>query len=141
MLKPLAFLLAFGLIASSAFALSETEYNRLLKTSPEFREADANLNATWKNYSKTIKKSDKPALVRMQKEWIKSGRDIDAREYMDMGYTRDCAYAKATRRWIKELDVFAYNSSLPPDRLGAAKTEGAFWDEDDSDIPPHCRAR
>lgn len=126
-------------IAGECFALSEKDYQRMLSSSPEFKRSDKILNSTWKSVTSNISKKGKKDLLEMQREWLKEGRDESAREYMDMGYTRDCAYAKATRRWAKNLEVYAYNLSLSPSEYGRAKTDDAFWDEDDDDIPPHCQ--
>lgn len=142
MLKILSAFLFIFLFAFQAIALTEKEFQSLLQASPEFREADQNLNKTWKSVNAHLNKSDKQTLLKMQREWVKKGRDEVAEEYMEMGYSKDCAYAKATRRWTKGLEVFEYNANLSQDALerGAIKADDAFWDEDDDEIPPHCRA-
>lgn len=142
MTRTIVMAVALNLLFSvAALALSEKEYGVLLRNSAEFREADAMLNSTWKKISRGLKKEDKQFLLKMHREWLGNGRDEEARSYMEMGYKRDCAYAKATRKWVKSLEVFDYNVHLPPDEAGRAKADDAFWDEDDEDIPPHCRAK
>lgn len=143
MVKILWPLLCLILLAAPATALTEKEYQALLQSSQEFREADQLLNITWKSVNASLNKSDKKHLLKLQREWVKEGRDEEAENYMEMGYTKDCAYAKATRKWVKDLEVFQYNANLSPEsrERGAYKADGAFWDEDDENIPPHCRAK
>lgn len=90
-----------------------------------------------------INKSDRKPLLDMQREWVKSGRDEAAESYMGMGYTKDCAYAKATRKWAKNLEVYEYNANLSQEaqERGSFKADDAFWDEDDENIRPHCQAQ
>lgn len=127
----------------SSMALSEKEFSELSKISPEFKKADSILNETWKKVNANIKSEDKKHLLDLQREWIKTGRDAEAQFYIKMGYTRPCAYAKATRKWAKSLEVYEYNSNLPPEdqEAGRFKADDAFWEEDDNNIPPECRAK
>lgn len=138
----LAFIMTL-LFASGCFALSENEFKTLHESSQEFRKADAILNDTWKRVRASIKNEDKQYLLQIQKEWLKTGRDEEARAYMAMGYSKDCAYAKATRKWAKSLEVYQYNCNLSKEdqEAGRIKADDAFWDEDDNDIPEHCRAK
>lgn len=142
MWKILALVLAMTFFSTGVMALSEKEYQHMMKTSPDFRKADKLLNETWKSVSHGLKKEDKKFLLNLQRQWLKDGRDADAEEYESMGYTRDCAYAKATRKWVSNLHVFNYNIHLSKadQDAGRAKADDAFWDEDDEEIPPHCRA-
>jgi len=91
-------------LASAALALSDAEYRRFMKD-PEFRAADKELSAEWNK----IKKQTPPArfeeLRRNQREWVSSGRDVEANEYIKIGYSRLEAYSYVTRAragWLKE---------------------------------------
>lgn len=141
MQRLIAFIILALFAASPAFAMSEKDFNTLYNTSEEFRQADKILNTTWKQVNSNIDEGARKHLLQMQRDWLKSGRDDEARSYMKMGYNRDCAYAKATRKWAKTLEVFEYNANLPEDETGRAKADDAFWEENDDEIPPHCRAR
>lgn len=129
--------------ASSSFALSEADFQKLNATSPEFRRSDEILNSTWKKVVNNVSGEDKKFLLSMQREWLKRGRDEAASLYMKMGYTMDCAYAKAARKWAKTLEVFEYNATLSQEdqAAGRAKADDAFWDENDDEIPEKCRAK
>lgn len=143
MYKLALLVLAVILCAGDCLAISEKDFDELYKSSPELREADQTLNSTWKNVLGSIRQEDKARLLKMQKEWIKTERDVTAREYMDMGYTKACAYAKASRRWARTLEVYAHNSNLSQEDkdAGRIKDDDAFWTEDDENIPANCRAR
>lgn len=141
MLRILALTFAIVFLSTGAMALSEKEYQIMMKASPDFRQADKLLNKTWKTVSKGLKGESKKHLLELQRSWLKSGRDEAAEEYELMGYTRDCAYAKATRKWVSNLEVFNHNAHLPmADKMaGRVLADDAYWDEDEEDIPPHCQ--
>ena len=143
MYKLALIVIAVLLCAGDCLAISEKDFDELYKSSSELRDADKTLNSTWKNVLGSIRPEDKAYLLKMQKEWIKAERDVTAREYMDMGYTRACAYTKASRRWAKTLEVYVHNSNLSQEDkdAGRVKDDDAFWTEDDENIPANCRAK
>lgn len=122
------------------YAISETEFQKLYKSSPALQKADQLLNKTWEEVSNNIPKRSKRSLLALQREWVKSGRDESADEYLQEGYNKGCAYAIATIRWVKNLRVFEYNYNLSEEDQGSAKADDAFWDEEE-DIPKECRKK
>lgn len=103
MKRVFAAVLAVLVLTSSAFALSDAEYKRMKKNSPEFARADSELAQVWKEAKKVLGRSDFNALTREQRKWIASGRDAAAEELMDDGMERDEAYAEATRERVKAI--------------------------------------
>lgn len=126
--------------AAPGHANSEAEFQKLFKSSPVLREADAYLNQTWKRVSANIPKRYKKDLLGMQREWVKNGRDESAEEYLQEGYSRACAYAIATVRWAKNLGVYEYNFNLSQEDQdnGRVRADDFYWNEDE-DIPIECR--
>ena len=83
-------------VSTSAFALSDAEYRRLKRTSSEFRQADNELAAVWKELKESLSSKVFAELQKSQREWIRKGRDDAARKYIREGYSRAEAYAMAT---------------------------------------------
>ena len=133
-------ILAALVLGSPCFAISEAEFQKLYQSSAALREADKLMNQTWKEVNANIPAADKKTLLKFQREWVKTGRDETAAEYMRDGYAKACAYAIATASWTKDLKVFEYNFNLSEEDQGRAKAEGAFWDPDE-DIPADCRKK
>ncbi|MBQ7155242.1 MAG: DUF1311 domain-containing protein [Synergistaceae bacterium] len=79
-----------------AFALSDAEYIRLKKSSTDFARADKRLSNVWTNVKKSLPKKIFTELQKVQREWIASGRDEAADEYVEQGYSRAEAYTMAT---------------------------------------------
>lgn len=132
-------LFALGLIAllafaSSAFALSDAEYEKLKSTSTNFSYADGRLNKAWKDLSKKLKSEMKAE----QQRWIKSGWDQEAKAYMAKGQSRDCAYALPALERAAGLEAAQYNSGL--EYTGAAKADGFFLTDRDYSVYEACGA-
>ena len=109
MKKVLFFFIAFLMTSSGAFALSDAEYQYLLKTSPEYRQAEAQLARAWKHaygYLKRTAGMARREVLDEQRDWIARTRDIEARACMQRGMSRAKAYAKVTRDRAAYLDSF-----------------------------------
>ena len=96
-------LAVMSLSVSSAMALSDSEYKKMKKNSPEFNKADKELTQAWNEAKKTLNKSDFNRLKEEQREWIAGGRDDRAEMLIDEGMSRAGAYAVATRERVKEI--------------------------------------
>ncbi|MBQ8691893.1 MAG: SH3 domain-containing protein [Synergistaceae bacterium] len=81
-----------------AFALSDNEYAQLMKNAA-FARADKALSKAWKEAQNKLAKN-KTALNNLrkdQREWVRTGRDSDAEDFMDVeGYSKLKAYTVAT---------------------------------------------
>ncbi|MBR0316281.1 MAG: DUF1311 domain-containing protein [Synergistaceae bacterium] len=95
------------LTVSTAFALSDAEYNKMKKNSKEFARADKNLTQVWNRLRKQLPAKDFEKLKKSQRSWIKSGRDENAKEYINEGYSRVEAYTIATKDRVIELQDMA----------------------------------
>ena len=84
------------LLTVPAFGLSDAEYLRMRKSSSDFARADKRLNQVWANLKKSLPKNVFTQLDKLQREWVKSGRDDEAAELMSDGYSRMEAYTMAT---------------------------------------------
>ena len=84
------------LFTSSAFALSDAEYLKMKRNSPEFARADRKLTNTWNKLKKSLPDFVFAELQKDQREWIRKGRDNDAKEYIKDGNSRTEAYTLAT---------------------------------------------
>ena len=84
------------ILAGTAFALSDAEYNTLRKSSADFARADKNLTQVWKKIAGKMSGTAFKRLQSEQRYWISEGRDDEAERYMDMGYSRAEAYTMAT---------------------------------------------
>ena len=105
---------------SSAFALSDAEYRSMMKNSA-FANADKALNAAWAEAKGILYGSDFDNLKKNQQQWIKSGRDAEAKYFMNNnGLSKVEAYTAATnaranyiRNRTRELsstyDILAYS--------------------------------
>ena len=91
-----AALLMMMMMISPAMALSDAEYIRMRKSSADFRAADKRLNQVWAGLKKSLPKKIFSRLDKLQREWIKSGRDEEAEALMNDGYSRMEAYTMAT---------------------------------------------
>lgn len=69
------------LFVPSAFGLSDNEYRQMMNDS-EFRAADRALNQAYRNAKNSLSASDFNALKRDQAQWIKSGRDNEAKRLL-----------------------------------------------------------
>ena len=94
------------ILAGSAFGLSDKEYKQMMKSSKAFREADKFMNECYKECKQTLPSSDFKTVQAEQLEWIKSGRDEEAKSFIDDGMKRADAYAKVTEMRAHELHHF-----------------------------------
>ena len=84
------------LMAGTAFALSDAEYLRMRRNNRNFAQADKRLNQVWADLKKSLPKRVFAELEEYQHEWITSGRDIEAQEFIDDGYSKVEAYTMVT---------------------------------------------
>ena len=84
------------LMAGSAFALSDAEFLRMRRNNRNFAQADKRLNQVWADLKKSLPKRVFAELEEYQHEWITSGRDIEAQEFIDDGYSKVEAYTMVT---------------------------------------------
>lgn len=90
-------------LSSSAFALSDAEYRRLKRTNSDFRQADNELSEVWNSLRGKLSSKAFAELQKLQREWIRKGRDDAARKYIREGYSRAEAYAMATNERTEAL--------------------------------------
>ena len=95
------------LLCAPAYSLSDSEYLRMRKSSADFARADKRLNQVWARLKKSLPKNVFTQLDKLQREWIKSGRDDDAAALMDEGYSRVEAYTMATNDRADSLPKIA----------------------------------
>ena len=110
----MSFLFLITILATSVFALSDAEYKKMMKN-PEFARADKRLNQTWKKVSKSLKGSALDRLKQNQREWINTGRDASAEEFMG-DYSRVEAYTIATNLRADELPTLAKSLAASPSK-------------------------
>ena len=95
------------LIVAPAFGLSDAEYRRLKRTSSDFRRADNELSEVWNGLRGSLSSKAFSELQKLQREWIRKGRDDTAKKYIREGYSRAEAYAMATNDRVEELQRIA----------------------------------
>ena len=114
------------LTASACFALSDKEYLKMRKNSSAYAQADKKLNRVWSSLRKSLPKSVFAELEKLQHEWITSGRDDDAKHFMDDGYSKVEAYTIATTERAEALPEIAKdlrrNKSKPAPAKKPAKS-------------------
>lgn len=84
------------LLTVPAFALTDAEYLKMRKSNSDFARADRNLNQAWSKLKRSLPKSVFNKLDKLQREWVKSGRDEEAASLMNEGYSRMEAYTMVT---------------------------------------------
>ena len=89
-------LVLIALLAGSAFGLSDKEYTRMRRNSKAFRDADDLLKESYQECKDTLSASEFKSVKNEQIEWVKNGRDEEAKYFIDDGYTRTEAYTKVT---------------------------------------------
>ena len=89
--------LCLGALAGPAAGLSDAEYREMMKDR-NFAEADRALNEAWSSILKEggLSKAGIKALKADQAEWVRKGRDTQARLIMENDYTALEAYTTAT---------------------------------------------
>ena len=97
-------IIAICLLASTAFALTDRDYKVLMKDK-KFAAADRALNAKFKEAKRLLSKKAFARVRNAQSEWIKEGRDAEAKAWMEEdGLSFVDAYTKATREQTKTLE-------------------------------------
>lgn len=84
------------LLSVPAFGLTDAEYLRMRKSNADFARADRQLNQVWSRLKKSLPKNVFTRLDKLQREWVKSGRDEEAASLIEEGYSRMEAYTMAT---------------------------------------------
>ena len=137
-------LLLMLLMISPAFSLSDSEYLRMRKSSTDFSRADKRLNNTWNHLRRTLPKKIFTQLDKLQREWIKSGRDEDAAALMEEGYSRAEAYTMATNDRADSLPKIAKelreSQSREISRAPSRRTQSRN-EEDEPEPPRRNRTR
>ena len=110
----------------SSFALSDAEFNKLLKASPEFKAENQNLNQMYKKLMSSVEGDDKIWHRDDQRHWLKAELDKEAREYMAQGLSKAQAYAKAFHARANVLRVAWENSGLSEEDMGRAKADDDY---------------
>ena len=105
--------LCLGALAGPAAGLSDAEYREMMKD-PDFARADRALNKEWSRILKEggLSKVGIKALKAVQAEWVRKGRDTQARLIMENGYAALEAYTTATVRRTEELPGLSERISL-----------------------------
>ena len=105
--------LCLGALAGPAAGLSDAEYREMMKDS-DFARADGALNETWSRILKEggLSKAGIKALKADQAEWVRKGRDVQAKLIMESGYTALEAYTTETVRRTEELPGLSERISL-----------------------------
>ena len=100
------------LLAAPAFALSDSEYLKMKRNNRDFARADRALTRVWKNLKEELDPEAFDLLQKNQREWIKTGRDNQAKAYIKEGYSRVEAYTMATNDRDKALPELAEDYRL-----------------------------
>ncbi|MBQ7154402.1 MAG: hypothetical protein IJR85_02465 [Synergistaceae bacterium] len=91
------------LLAGTAFALEDSEYRKMKESNGKFAEADRLLNEAYIKLRQAVPATKTREVRAEQREWLDSGRDIAASQYMEEGYPKIKAYTMATNDRTKEL--------------------------------------
>ena len=95
------------LVSAPAFALSDTEYLKMKRNNQSFARADRKLTNTWNKLKKSLPEYAFEDLQKNQREWIRKGRDDEAKKYIKEGYSRTEAYTLATNDRANKLPEIA----------------------------------
>ncbi len=106
MKRILALMALVMLLASPAFALSDSDYLKYKKNA-KFYQADKKLTQVWNSLKKSMQPKHFAELQQNQRYWIKTGRDEVARAYIKKGYSRVEAYTQATLDRVEALPGLA----------------------------------
>ena len=98
------------ILALPAFALNDSEFRELMKDS-DFKAADKELNNVYKQAQNSMTKSDFEKIKREQRQWIKTGRDNEAKKLIREGYSKSEAYTAATRNRAKKISQLINSTS------------------------------
>ena len=90
-------------ISYEKHVLTALEYQRLMSSSIEFKEADRELNRVWKQVLKQSNDEEKSTLTREQYHWATVTRDLVASDLLAQGHSFARAYTVSTKERITEL--------------------------------------
>ncbi|MBO7385205.1 MAG: DUF1311 domain-containing protein [Clostridia bacterium] len=134
-ISAMALILAFGAaVQAKDYKMTDEKYDRFMKTDADFKNANDNLNAVWKQIKGKLGKEEFDRLLKEQRAWIRQQGRL-AGEIS--GVSEVEAFTIVTRRRIKELDkVLAANGgarqevparkSAPGSHAAGKKTCGVF---------------
>ena len=105
-------IIALLIIPNFTYALSDTEYNNLINSSHDFKEADTEMNILWANLYSNLQKERKLIISKDQLHWLNNKRDDIASEYIKKGLNWQYAYTQATLERINVLRILEYNNNL-----------------------------
>jgi hypothetical protein len=106
----IALLLPFAV--RPAFALSDADHKAMLGASEEYRDADEGLNGAWKEAKKILAADEFKKLTAEQREWVKKGRDEEAKALISSGLTKTQAYTEVTMDRILRINNVISRSVL-----------------------------
>ena len=119
------------LITSSAHALSDSTYKKMLKN-PDFAKADKALNQAWKDAKNSLDSDSFNSLKKEQTQWVKRGRDDEVRPLLrDMSRTE--AYAVITAKRAEYINQ--YVSRLTGGAVDEEYEDFDIMDDEDVDVP------
>ena len=125
------------ILALPAFALSDSEFRELMKDS-DFKAADKELNNAYKQAQNSMAKSEFEQVKREQRQWIKTGRDNEAKKLIREGYSKSEAYTAATLNRAKKISESINSTSNSANNFIGTfyNSEGLrliIWELDNSD--------
>ena len=94
------------------FALGDAEHKAMLAQSQAYREADEGLNGAWKEAKKMLPADEYKKLLADQGQWVKTGRDAEAKAQIDAGTSKVDAYANVTMDRIRYVNNVISRSVL-----------------------------
>lgn len=120
------------LFANNVYAISDQEYARAKKVSPEFKQAEEDLNSIWNELISLIKNKDiKNQLLANQRKWLK---ERDEKNINTEGIANISNFTLDTKARIAELYLYkkyVQNNFLPIKITGQviAQTEQRYADD------------
>ena len=99
-------------IAQPGFAFGDAEHKAMLAQSQAYREADEGLNGAWKEAKKMLPADEYKKLLADQRQWVKTGRDAEAKAQIDAGTSKADAYANVTMDRIRYVNNVISRSVL-----------------------------
>lgn len=126
---------------TAVYSLTMADYQDMYKNSQYFHDADDEMALAWKNANLSLSAKDKRLLLQQQREWLKNGRDEEAKDLMDKGFSKECAYARVAKRRAGTLKVFSYNAKLSKEEkeAGHFMADDYYYHEDDDIVPEECK--
>lgn len=109
-----------------ALALSDAEYLDM-KKNPEFRAADNQLTRAYNQAKSSMSKSDFEKLKREQLQWIKSGRDNEARKVIRNRNNKLFAYTHVTLERARKIYSAIPSSSYASLSVSADDFIGTYY--------------